>query len=172
MRPEKQLLLDEIKDKIGASKALVLTSYQKLEPNLAAQFRTNISKSGGSLEVVRKRILIKAAQQAGVTLDSEVLEGHIAVVFAEQDPIQTTKVIYQFCEQNEEILKVLGGQFEGKLCSAKDVELISKLPSQDEMRAQLLGLFEAPMAQMLSTVDALLTSVIYCLENKCGQSSS
>ena len=53
MRPEKQLLLDEIKDKISASKALVLASYQKLEPNLAAKFRMNISKTGGSLEVVR-----------------------------------------------------------------------------------------------------------------------
>jgi len=172
MRPEKQLLLDEIKDKISASKALVLASYQKLEPNLAAKFRMNISKTGGSLEVVRKRILIKAAKEAGVSLDPDVLEGHIAIVFAEQDPIQTTKVIYQFCQENEEMLNVLGGQFEGKLCSAKDVELISKLPSQDEMRAQLLGLFEAPLAQMLGTVDALLTSVIFCLENKCQECNS
>jgi len=172
MRPEKQLLLDEIKDKISASKALVLASYQKLEPNLAAKFRMNISKTGGSLEVVRKRILIKAAKEAGVSLDPAVLEGHIAIVFAEQDPIQTTKVIYQFCQENEEMLNVLGGQFEGKLCSAKDVELISKLPSQDEMRAQLLGLFEAPLAQMLGTVDALLTSVIFCLENKCQECNS
>ena len=172
MRPEKQLLLDEIKDKIGASKALVLASYQKLEPNLAAKFRMNISKTGGSLEVVRKRILIKAAMEAGVSLDPDVLEGHIAVVFAEQDPIQTTKVIYQFCQENEEMLNVLGGQFEGKLCSAKDVELISRLPSQDEMRAQLLGLFEAPLAHMLGTVDALLTSVIFCLENKCQECNS
>ena len=172
MRPEKQLLLDEIKDKISASKALVLASYQKLEPNLAAKFRMNISKTGGSLEVVRKRILIKAAKEAGVSLDPDVLEGHIAIVFAEQDPIQTTKVIYQFCQENEEMLNVLGGQFEGKLCSAKDVELISKLPSQDEMRAQLLGLFEAPLAHMLGTVDALLTSVIFCLENKCQECNS
>ena len=172
MRPEKQLLLDEIKDKISASKALVLASYQKLEPNLAAKFRMNISKTGGSLEVVRKRILIKAAKEAGVSLDPDVLEGHIAIVFAEQDPIQTTKVIYQFCQENEEMLNVLGGQFEGKLCSAKDVELISRLPSQDEMRAQLLGLFEAPLAHMLGTVDALLTSVIFCLENKCQECNS
>jgi len=172
MRPEKQLLLDEIKDKINASKALVLASYKKLEPNLAAKFRTNISKSGGSLEVVRKRILYKAAKEAGVSLDLGILEGHIAVVFAEQDPIQTTKVIYQFCQEHEEILRVLCGQFEGKFCSAKDVELISKLPSQDEMRAQLLGLFEAPLAQMLGTVDALLTSVIYCMENKSQEGNS
>jgi len=172
MRPEKQLLLDEIKDKIGASKALVLASYQKLEPNLAAKFRMNISKTGGSLEVVRKRILIKAAMEAGVSLDPDVLEGHIAVVFAEQDPIQTTKVIYQFCQENESMMNVLCGQFEGKLCSAKDVELISRLPSQDEMRAQLLGLFEAPLAHMLGTVDALLTSVIFCLENKCQECNS
>ena len=41
-----------------------------------------------------------------------------------------------------------------------------KLPAKDEMRAQLLGLFEAPMSQTLSTMESLLTSVMHCLENK------
>jgi large subunit ribosomal protein L10 len=172
MRPEKQLLLDEIKDKIDASQALVFARYQKLAPNLASKLRMDVAKTGGSLEVVRKTIFLKAAQIAGVSIDPEKLEGHIAVFFAEQDPVQTTKLIYQFCQDNESILQVIGGQFEGKMCSAQDMEQISKLPSQNEMRAQLLGLFEAPMAQMLSTVEALLTSVIHCLENKAQENNS
>ena len=42
MRPEKQLLLDEIREKIDSSKALMLTRYQKLEPNAPAAFRDNL----------------------------------------------------------------------------------------------------------------------------------
>jgi large subunit ribosomal protein L10 len=172
MRPEKQLLLNEIKDKIAGSKAIVIASYKRLEPNAASMFRTNLAKTGGGLEVVKKRVLIKAAQDAGVALDPAQLQGHIAVVFANEDPVQTTKAVFQFCKENEEVLEVLGGRFEGAVCSAQDVEQISKLPSKDEMRAQFLGTLEAPLSQTLSVIEALLTSVMHCLENKSGQTSS
>ncbi len=172
MRAEKQFLLDEIQEKITTAKALVFASYKKLEPNVAAGFRSNLAKTGGSLEVVRKRILIKAAQVAGVTIDKKLLEGHIAVFFAEQDPVQTAKTIFQFSSENAEVLKVLGGRFEGAMCSAQDVEQISKLPGKDEMRAQLLGTLEAPLSQTLAVFEALVTSVIYCLDNKCQQTNS
>lgn len=169
MRPEKQLLLDEIKEKITGSKAIVLARYKKLEPNAASHFRTNLAKNGGSLEVVKKRVLIKAAADAGVALDPAQLQGHIAVVFANQDPIQTTKTVYQFSQENEEVLEVIGGRFEGALCSAQDVEQISKLPSKEEMRAQFLGTLEAPMSQTLAVIEALLTSVMHCMDNKSEQ---
>ncbi len=100
MRPEKQLLLDEIKDKVVEAKALVLASYKKFEPNMVAGFRSNLAKTGGSLEVVRKRVLIKAAQVAGVSLDKDVLKGHVAIFFVNEDPVQTTKAIYQFSKEN------------------------------------------------------------------------
>jgi large subunit ribosomal protein L10 len=176
MRPEKSLLLNEIKEKIDNSKAIVLASYKKMSPNLSADFRTNIAKTGGSFEIVKKRMLMKAAEKAGFSLDRSGLQGHIGVIFAEQDPVQTAKYVYKFRKDNEEIFEVIGGRFEGQICSAKDVELISQLPGQDEMRAQLLGLFEAPMSQTLAVVEALLCSVVYCLENKAsgseGQSNS
>ena len=172
MRPEKQLLLDEIKDKIAGSKAIVLASYKRLEPNLTSKFRMNLAKTGGTLEVVKKRVLVKAAQAANVAFDPALLQGHIAVVFASQDPIQTTKVVYQFRQENEEVLEVIGGQFEGAICSASDVEQISKLPSKEEMRAQFLGTLEAPLSQTLAVIEALLTSVMHCLENKSEQSNS
>jgi large subunit ribosomal protein L10 len=171
MRPEKQFLLDEIQEKFANSKALVFASYKRLEPNVAAGFRSNLAKIGSSLEVVRKRVLIKAAQVAGVSLSKELLQGHIAVFFAEQDPIQTTKTIYQFCSENENVLTVLCGRFEGAICSAQDVEQISKLPSKDEMRSQFLGTLEAPMSQTLAVFEALMTSIMYCFDNKCEQSN-
>ncbi len=170
MRPEKELLLNEIKAKIDGSAAFVLASYSKMTPNLAAAFRSNIGKTGGSFEVVKKRVFLKAAEKAGFSLDRANLEGHVGVVFTPEDPVSTTKCVYDFRKENKGMLEVLGGRFEGAICSAQDIELISNLPSQDEMRAQLLGLFEAPMSQTLAVVDALLTSVIYCLDNKAAES--
>lgn len=171
MRPEKQLLLDEIRDKIDSSKAFVFTRYERLDPNLSANFRQKLGRVGGSFEVVRKRVFLKAAEAAGLRLDSNLLQGHIGVVFAEADPVQATKALFQFSKENDNLIQILGGQFEGQSCSAKDVEQISQLPSQQEMRAQFLATLEAPLGQTLAVMEALLTSVMYCLENK-RQSSS
>ncbi|NGX26196.1 MAG: 50S ribosomal protein L10 [Chlamydiae bacterium] len=169
MRKEKQLLLDEIKDKIDGSTALVLTSYSSLTPDVSADFRKSLRDTGGSFSVVRKRVLLKAAEASGITLDPALLEGHIGVVFAYEDPISTTKALFAFAKENKETLEVLAGQFEGRLCNAEEVKAISQLPSQDEMRAQFIGLLEAPMTQTLSVMEALLTSVMHCLENKSQQ---
>lgn len=172
MRQEKQLLLNEIKDKIGSSKTLVLAQYQNLDPNNSADFRTNLADAGAELEVVKKRMLIKAAEYAGIALNTFDMRGHIAVVFTNQDPIPATKVIYKFCQENEKNVEVVGGYFEGEVCSATDVKQISQLPNKKEMQARLLAVLEAPMSQMLSVVQSLLTSVIYCLDNKNQQENS
>lgn len=166
MRKEKQLLLDEIGGLISGAKALVLTKYTKLPPNAVASFRLGLAGNGSVLEVVRKRILLKAAQSMGVELNADLLEGHVAVIVANRDPIQTTKMIYQFCQDNEGMMEVLGGRFEGALCSAKDFEQISKLPSLEVMRSEFLGTLEAPLSQTLAVMDALLTSVLHCIDNK------
>jgi large subunit ribosomal protein L10 len=168
MRSEKSLLLQEIKEKIDNSQSLVIAMYQKMDPNLSSDFRMNLAKTGGSLEIVKKRMLIKAAEQAGFSLARDSLQGHIGVIFANTDPVETTKCVYDFHKGNKDNFIVLGGRFEGKTCSEKDLELISQLPTQDVMRSQLLGLFEAPMSQTLAVIEALLCSVPFCLENKAG----
>ncbi|MFY7842849.1 MAG: 50S ribosomal protein L10 [Rhabdochlamydiaceae bacterium] len=169
MRKEKQLLLDEIKLKIDQSTALVLTSYKGFNPNMAADFRSKISQSGGTFEVVRKKVLIKAAEASGISLNAKELHGHIGVVFALQDPVMTTKALYDYKKNNQDVFDVLGGRFENQVCSSSDIEEISKLPSKDEMRAQLLAMLEAPMSQTLAVVEALLTSVLHCIENKVSK---
>jgi large subunit ribosomal protein L10 len=77
-----------------------------------------------------------------------------------------TKAIYQFLSEHEGTLDVMAGRFEGKLCSASDVLALSRLPSKDEMRAQLLATLEAPLSGTLQILDQLLTSVLYCVDNK------
>jgi large subunit ribosomal protein L10 len=166
MRPEKQFLLDGIRDKINQSKGFILTRYNRMNPNVASEFRLSLAETGGDYEVVKKTILIKAAQEAGCALDSVVLDGHIGIIFADSDMLQTTKAVYKFRQTNEETLDVLGGLFEGQIYSSKDVEALSKLPSKDEMRAQLLATLEAVPAQTLAVFEALLSSTIYCLDNK------
>src|ERR1700733_7784559 len=119
MRKEKQLLLDGIKDQIHQSNgAFLICKYQKLAANKANSFRREIAKLGSGMEVVRKRILVKAAAEAGIALDLKDLPGHIALIYGGQDPIETTKVLFRFGEENDKVVEVIGGRFEGQLFNA------------------------------------------------------
>lgn len=171
MRAEKQYLLDEIKEGIDNSELMMVMSYQKLDANSTASFRQEVAKSGGCMLVVKKRVFLKAAESAGYTLSGSDIKGHIGLVFSAAEAVSTTKAIYEFCGKNEDALKILGGHFQKKLCTPTDFEKISKLPSLDQMRSQFLGTLEAPMAETLSVMNALLTSVMHCLENKANQNS-
>jgi len=166
MRAEKKLLLTNLKKKIVGSNAFFVVKNLGLDPNKDAGFRTQLFKQGGDYEVVRKRIFYKAALEAGIKLDDSFLEGHVGVVFSTQDPVTTTKTLFDFIKASDEKLKIMGGHFDGQICTAKDVEAISMLPSKDEMRAQLLSVFEAPLSHLVGTMDALLSSVVYCIDNK------
>jgi large subunit ribosomal protein L10 len=172
MRHEKQLLLDEVKEHMVKYPTFVIMSYQKVKANQANQFRNEIAKLGGNVEIVRKRILVKAADAIGLKLDLEALPGHIGLVLAGKDPIETTKAVFRFSQENDKAMEVLGGRFDGLYYDGKQVEMLSKLPGKDEMRAQLLAVLEAPMSQTLAVMEALLTSVVYCLDNKSKENSN
>lgn len=170
MRKEKQLLLDDIREQIEESEALVVINYQGLDANSANEFRQRLKKTGGALEVVGKRLFKKAAEAAGLeTLAAHSFEGSIGVICAKEDPLPTTKEVFEFAKDKGDKIKVVAGHFDGKAYDGNQVEALSKLPGKDEMRSMLLGLFEAPMSQTLATMEALLCSVIFCLENKAKE---
>lgn len=166
MRAEKELLKREIKDQIEESDSFVIMSYKSFSANAANEFRGEVAKLGGGMEMVKKRVLLKAADEAGVTLDPNVLQGHIGLVFAGKDPIPVTKFVCQASSESNEALTVMGGKFDGTLYSAEQVKVLSELPGKDEMRAQFLATLQAPMVQTVTVMNALLTSLLYCLENK------
>ncbi len=171
MREEKNLLLEEVKENIESSPAFLMTQYQGMDPNTAYELRKAVSGAGGFLSVVKKSVFLKAAQEAGMTIGKEQLEGHVGIIYTGEDTVATTKAVFSFKKGNKDTLTVLGGHFEGKLCTANEVEAISELPTKDEMRAQFLGLLEAPASHLVGVMESLLSSPLSCLENKIQKDS-
>ncbi len=159
MRDEKQLLLNEIKDKIDGSAALIIARYEKLQPNNAWVLRDQLAKAGGFFEVVRKRVFLKAAELSGIKIDKSLLTGHVGVVFVkESDAMPSAKALIKFSKEHSDVLQVLCGQIEGKLIPGSEVLYLSSLPGINEMRAQFLALLVSPMAQTLSVIEAKIAA--------------
>ena len=66
MRQEKQLLLDEIKGQIEQIQILCHHAISRPQrPIKPMSFRREVARLGGNVEMVRKRLLIKAAARCG-----------------------------------------------------------------------------------------------------------
>lgn len=171
MREEKQLLLDEIEGNIKDRGSFVIISINAFGANNNHKFRRSVAQTGGFVEFVSKRMLVLAAKKAGIEIDRKSLEGQLSLVFAGEDAMETTKAVYDFRKEYKEQIQVVGGHIDGELCDADKMNQLSKLPGKQQMRAELLSVFQAPLVQTLATMNAVLTSVPYCLENKCKKES-
>ena len=161
MRKEKKLLLDEVKELIDGSIAMIVTKYDKLKPKDSWNLSRSLSESESSFKVLKKRIFQMAAKELGYTFEKEELGGHIGVVFVKGDPLKAAKAVLKF-----DVLEIIKGQIEGKTCSCEEVKLLAKLPGKDGMRAEILGLFEAPYQGVVSVMNNMLSGLLYCLQNK------
>ena len=166
MKKEKQYLLDEIQAQLQHSGSYIVAQYGAMSANKANEFRRHLAKVGGRFVVVKKRVFVKAAEKMGVSLSSDAFRGHIGLVLAGNEPVEVVKAVLRYSDENESLFSLLGGYVEGSTIGADDVKRIATLPSKDAMRAQFLGLLEAPMAGTLSVVEAVLTSVLHCINNR------
>lgn len=158
MRAEKQLLLDEVKEKIDASKGFVIANYKGMSAQKARAFRDTVASANGDFEIVRKRVFAKAAEKIGIKLDADSLKGHVGILFAKEDAIALSKVAVEFSDKNDKTFELLGGMIDGAYCSGAEVQALASLPSLNELRGQFIG-----------TLQASLTSLLYCLEEKSKQ---
>ncbi len=107
MRKEKQLHLNEIQKPIAGSNSFIVVRY-KMGANTANSFRRELGKVGSQLEVTRKRLLLKAAKESGFDLKYNSLEGHIGVVLVSCNPLDVTKLVFKFGQDNSDSIEVVG----------------------------------------------------------------
>ncbi|NGX31449.1 MAG: 50S ribosomal protein L10 [Chlamydiae bacterium] len=171
MRKDKQLLLDEIKGYVDENSEFVITRYQKMDVTTINDFRRELTKKNAFFEVVKKRILAKALNEAKIQIE-EPLQGHIGVVFTKEDATDSLKTITDFAKGNKnENLELLAGFIDGKSLGKEEMVCLSKLPGKDQLRAQFLGVLSAPMTETLGVMQSLLTSIMILLENKIKKES-
>lgn len=163
MRKEKELLLNEIKKNIENSKGLIVAKYSGLTPKNSWELSRNLKKN--EFKVVKKRIFLKALKECNIDFGIEQFEGHIGVLFVKEDPIEATKIFVDYSENNQQI-DVIVGLIDEKICFNKEMQLIAKLPGVEDLKREILYLFENPMSQLLSLFENLLISIPFCLNNK------
>jgi large subunit ribosomal protein L10 len=149
MRAEKQFLVDEVAAQLASSNYLLLANFTGVTVENATAVRNQLRAHGAEYHVVKNSILNIAAKQAKLPDISAHLSGHTALVTGGNNPTGVAKILVTFFKDFSK-LEVKGGVLDAKI----EVEALSKLPSLDGIRAQLLSLLSTPASQFVRLLDA------------------
>ena len=151
-REEKAQLLAELNELFNNAETIVVSHYKGLTVEEVSELRDNIRKAGAGFRVTKNRITRLALKGTKFEALSDLFVGPTAIAFA-NDPISACKACVEFAKTNEKLL-VLGGGMGNGVLSVDDVKRLAATPSMDELRAKIIGLLQAPGAQLARVTKA------------------
>lgn len=152
-------LVSEYADLLKKSQALIITSYSGLRVKDIEALRRKVRESSGEFHVVKNTLATIALKAAGLPIPEDMLHTSTAIGFAFDDVPAVAKAIADFSKESE-FVKVKGGVMEGKVLNSKQVEALASLPPLPVVRAQLLGLLNAPASRVAGVIAGGVRQVV------------
>jgi large subunit ribosomal protein L10 len=151
-KDEKSTVVAELRQKFQAADAAIFVDFRGLRVGEVTELRSLLRKESGTMLVIKNTLAGLAAQGTQFEPIAARLEGPTAMVIA-PEVRGSAKVLTDFAKGHDK----LGIKFcilQGKVLEGSEAEAIAKMPSRDELRAQILGLINAPAAQLLAQINA------------------
>lgn len=145
-RPDKVAMVTEVRERLEASNATVLTEYRGLTVSQLARLRAELRDAGAEYKVLKNTLTRIAAREAGFEIPDDLLTGPTAVTFCGEDPAAAAKVLRSFSRQHPHLV-VKGGILEGELLDATETMKLADLASRGELLAALAGMMQATVAK-------------------------
>src|SRR5215469_1096911 len=171
MRPEKQFLTKEYLTRLNASPFFIIVDYKGLSVGHLTELRKRLSKAGAEIHIVKNSIFRLAAKEAGVADLNGAMAGQLAVVTGQRDISTAAKVVKTFGSEFDK-LKVQFGYLNNQRLEQASILTLADLPSIEVLRAQLLGVLNAPagkFVRLLNTPASQLARVLQARQEKPGQ---
>jgi large subunit ribosomal protein L10 len=160
-RNDKEQLVRELKEQIGASKALYYTDFTGLNVKRMTDLRRQFRKAGIQYVVIKNTLALRAVNESGLV--GERLKGPTGLVMA-TDPVAAAKILTDFAKANDARPAVKGGMFGGTAIDAAQVKRLAAMPSREQMLSELAAGLQSPLSAMLGAMNALMTNFAGALE--------
>lgn len=156
-------LENRIKNYLKGSQNVFVIKYDKLSSPDLTQLRQALKGSGAELFVAKNSVARRALKEAGLKGLLNLIQGPCGLVFIKDEPVLASKALCNFSKEHEQ-LKLEGGLLVDKIISKSDIELFSKLPTKEVLRAQVVMALKSPIFGLVGVLKGNLRKVVYCLE--------
>ena len=150
-RERKEEVLATYAEWMKKSQAVIIVEYTGTKMKALDGIRAKIRESGGEFHVVKNTLARRVFAEHGMSFPEDYLVKSTAVSFAFTDPASTAKALTD-ATKGIEFVKVKGGFMAGQALNAAQVKALADMPPLPVVRAQLLGVLQAPAGKLLRTI--------------------
>ena len=151
-RAHKAEAIETLKGVFADSGAVVVTHYLGLTVHEMEDLRARLRKEGAKIKVVKNRLAQKALNGDAGDGALALFKGPVAIAYG-VDPVSAAKVVTQYAKDNEKFT-VVGAMMGELVLDQQGVKALAALPSLDQIRAQLIGLLQAPATKVAGVLQA------------------
>lgn len=148
-KERKQKLVAQYVEDLQRSQGIIFAEYKGLAVKDLDELRAGLREKGGGFTVVKLTLFRLALEEAGMPLPDELLDGPVGIIFMYDDLAGVAKSALDYSDDNENLV-ITGALTGDAVHDLAGVEALSELPSADQIRAQLVGILNAPASKLVT----------------------
>ena len=151
-REQKEIFIKNLKTILSENSLVLVFHYRGMSMTDMTELRVQSFNSGCNIKVTKNRLTKLALEGTDKSELTELFDGPTAIAYS-NDPVELTKLLTNFARNNNNLV-ILGGIMDNEILTVEKIEILSKLPSLEEIRAQLIGLISTPAQKIASVLTA------------------
>jgi large subunit ribosomal protein L10 len=153
-RDKKAAILKKIKEAVKSSQSIAFVNFHGLSVSAADKLRSELKEQGVNYSVAKKTLVRLALSESALTGELPDLPGEIAIAYGD-DLITPARGVYDFGKNNANVVKIVGGIFEGRYMSADEMSEVAKIPGREVLYGQLVNLVNSPIQGLVIAIDQI-----------------
>jgi large subunit ribosomal protein L10 len=160
-----------IADQLSRAKVTVLADYRGLSVSEITALRRRLREANAEFHVAKNTLTRRAAERLGCDELVPHLVGPTGLALGYGDEAAVAKAMSEFARTSR-ILTLKGGLLGNRVLAAEDVGRLADLPSREQLIAQVVGGFQAPIAGLVNVMSGTLRNLAGVLEARRQQLES
>ncbi|MEG0291732.1 MAG: 50S ribosomal protein L10 [Anaerovoracaceae bacterium] len=151
---QKQLVIDEIKEKLSRAKSAVVIDYIGIKVSEADAMRKSLRAADVDYTVYKNTLVKRAIEGTEFEPLGEVLEGPSAFALSYDDVTAPARVLNNAIKEYKK-MAFKAAVVEGTFYDAAGVEKLANIPGREELIAKFMGSIQSPVSKAVRTFAAI-----------------
>lgn len=168
-KEKKAQAIEHLQDVFARSNISILADYRGLKTSELTALRRKLGDAKIGFEVVKNTLARIAVEKAGKGEAGKLFEGPVVVVTGYGEVTEPAKILQGHITESKLAMTVKGGFMSGRLLSAAEIVVLSKLPSREVLIATVIGGIQAPIYGLVSCLSSPLQGLMMVLQGRAKQ---
>ncbi len=161
-RQQKEAEVREVVEGLKEAKSVVVADLSPLKVQENTILRQKAKLQSVRVKGVKKTLFRLAAKEVEVTVDDSSVGGSMTLLLGLDDEVAPARLIAEIRKERKS-LDVQGGILESRWMTSEEVIALAKLPSKDQLIAQVVGSIRAPLSGLVGALQGNLRNLVYVL---------